>query len=59
MMTPALDYALTMLDIYLNDDDWQSKAISHYLEIAMAERVRIDRGRELEILLERMNEIKE
>jgi len=51
-MTPILNYALTMLDIYLNDDDWQPKAISHYLEIAMAERMRIKRERELKELVE-------
>ena len=46
-MTPTLDYANTMLDIYLNDDDWQPEAIAHYLNLAIAERVKADREREL------------
>ena len=50
-MTPTLDYANTMLDIYLNDDEWQPEAIAHYLEIAMAERMRIDRERELQEMM--------
>jgi len=41
-----------MLDIYLNDDDWQPEAIRHYLELAMSERMRIDRERELMELME-------
>ena len=45
-------YATTMLDIYLNDDDWQPQAIAHYLELAMSERMRIDRERELVRLME-------
>lgn len=51
-MTPLLDYANTMLSIYANDDDWQLEAISHYLELAMQERMRIDRERELERIIE-------
>jgi hypothetical protein len=51
-MTPTLDYANTMLDIYLNDDDWQPEAIAHYLELAMSERTRIDRERELVRMME-------
>ena len=49
-MTPTLDYALMMLDIYLNADDWQPEAIRHYLELRQSEMVRIDRERELERL---------
>ena len=52
MMTPLLDYANTMLDIYLNADDWQPNAIRHYLELRMSEMVRIDRERELKELVE-------
>ena len=48
----TLDYANTMLDIYL-DDDWQTEAISHYLELAIAERVKIDRERELVRMMEK------
>ena len=51
-MTPTLDYANTMLDIYLNDDDWQPDAIRHYLELRMSERTRIDRERELKELVD-------
>jgi hypothetical protein len=51
-MTPTLDYANTMLDIYLNDDDWQPTAIQHYLELAMSERTRIDRELELVRMME-------
>jgi len=51
-MIPTLDYANTMLDIYLDDDDWQPEAISHYLELSMSERMRIDRERELKELME-------
>ena len=51
-MTPTLDYANTMLDIYLNADDWQPDAIAHYLELAMSERMRIDRERELKEMIE-------
>ena len=46
-MTPTLDYANTMLDIYLDADDWQPDAIRHYLELAMSERMRMGREREL------------
>ena len=46
----TLDYANTMLDIYLDADDWQPEAIRHYRQLAMSERVRIDRERELERL---------
>ena len=52
MMTPLLDYANTMLDIYLNADDWQPNAIRHYLELRMSEMVRIDRERELIRMME-------
>ena len=51
-MTPSLDYANTMLDIYLDADDWQSEAIAHYLELAMSERTRIDRELELVRMME-------
>jgi hypothetical protein len=52
-MTPTLDYANTMLDIYLDADDWQPQAIAHYLELAIAERVKIDRERELVRMMEK------
>jgi len=48
----TLDYANTMLDIYL-DDDWQPDAIRHYLELAIAERVKMDRERELVRMMEK------
>jgi len=48
----TIDYANTMLDIYLDADDWQPDAIRHYLELAMSERVRIDRERELKEIFE-------
>ena len=48
--TPTLDYANTMLDIYLNDDDWQPEAIKHYLELRQSEMAKMDRERELERL---------
>ena len=51
-MTPTLDYANTMLDIYLNDDDWQPDAIRHYLNIVITERAKMDRERELKELME-------
>ena len=51
-MTPTLTYANTMLDIYLNADDWQPQAIRHYLELAMSERTRTDRERELKELVD-------
>ena len=54
-----LDYANTMLDIYLNGDDWQPDAIAHYLELRMSEMVKIDRERELINLFEDTNEITE
>ena len=38
----TLDYANTMLDIYLNDDDWQPEAIRHYRQLAADERERLD-----------------
>ena len=49
----TLDYANTMLDIYLDADDWQPQAIAHYLELAIAERVKIDRERELVRMMEK------
>ena len=52
MLNANLDYANTMLDIYLNDDDWQPQAIRHYLELAMSEQTRIDRERELVRMME-------
>ena len=55
-MTPTLEYANTMLDIYLNADDWQPTAIRHYLELAMSERTRIDRERELVRMMEEDDE---
>jgi len=51
-MTPTLDYANTMLSIYLNAADWQPQAIAHYLELAMSERMRMDRERELVRMME-------
>jgi len=51
-MTPTLDYANTMLDIYLEADDWQPQAIRHYLELAMSERVRMDREKEMVEMME-------
>ena len=48
----TLDYANTMLDIYLDADDWQPDAIRHYLELAMSERMRMDRERELIRMME-------
>ncbi len=51
-MTPTLSYANTMLDIYVNDDDWQPEAIAHYLELRMSEMVKMDRERELVIIIE-------
>jgi hypothetical protein len=53
MHNANLDYANTMLDIYLEADDWQPEAISHYLELAIAERVKIDRERELVRMMEK------
>ncbi|MBE0573869.1 hypothetical protein IH575_03135 [Candidatus Dojkabacteria bacterium] len=47
-----MDYANTMLDIYLNDDDWQPEAIKHYLELRLSEMVKIDRERELVRMME-------
>ena len=58
-MTPTLDYANTMLDIYLDADDWQSEAIQHYLEIATEERMKMDREKELVNLFEDTNVITE
>jgi hypothetical protein len=52
MHNANLDYANTMLDIYL-DDDWQPDAIRHYLELAIAERVKMDRERELVRMMEK------
>ena len=52
MHNANLDYATTMLDIYLNADDWQPDAIRHYLELAIAERVKMDRERELVRMME-------
>ena len=56
-MTPTLDYANTMLDIYLEADDWQPQAIRHYLELAMSERMRMDRERELVRMMEEDDDI--
>jgi hypothetical protein len=52
MHNANLDYANTMLDIYLEADDWQPDAIRHYLELAMSERTRIDRELELVRMME-------
>jgi len=52
MHNANLDYANTMLDIYLEADDWQPDAIRHYLELAMSERMRIDRELELVRMME-------
>ena len=51
-MTPTLDYANTMLDIYLNADDRQPEAITHYLWLVRDEWMRIDRERELVRMME-------
>ena len=51
-LSTNLDYANTMLDIYLNDDDWQPEAIRHYLELRLAEMVKADRERELVRMME-------
>ena len=51
-MTHTLDYANTMLDIYLDDDDWQPEAIKHYLELRMSKMVKMDRERELKEMME-------
>ena len=51
-MTPILDYANTMLDIYLNDDDWQPEAIAHYLELRLSEMMKMDREREMKEMME-------
>ena len=55
-MTPILDYANTMLQIYLNADDWQPEAIAHYLELRQSEMVRKDRERELKEMVEEDDE---
>ena len=52
----TLDYANTMLDIYLNADDWQPEAIAHYLELRMSEMVKMDRERELVRMMEEDDE---
>jgi len=39
-MTPTLDYANTMLDIYLDDEPLNIEAISHYRQLAADERER-------------------
>lgn len=51
-MTPTIDYANAMLDIYLNDDDWQPEVIRHYLELRLAEIVKADREREMIRMME-------
>ena len=51
-MTPTLDYANTMLDIYLNAEDWQPEAIKHYLELRLSEIVKMDREREMVRMME-------
>ena len=51
-MTPTLDYANTMLDIYLNAEDWQPEAIKHYLELRLSEIVKMDREWELVRMME-------
>ena len=51
-MTPTLDYANTMLDIYLNAADWQPQATRHYLELRLAEIVKMDREGELVRIME-------
>ena len=51
-MTTTIDYANTMLDIYLNADDWQPDAIRHYLELRLSEMVKADRERELKEMIE-------
>ena len=51
-MTTTLDYANTMLQIYLDADDWQPEAIQHYLELQMSEIVKADREREMKEMME-------
>ena len=51
-MTTTLDYALMMLDIYLDADDWQPQAIRHYLELRLVEIVKMDREGELVRIME-------
>ena len=52
MHNTNLDYALMMLDIYENDDDWQPEAIRHYLELRLSEIVKADREREMIKMME-------
>jgi hypothetical protein len=40
-MTPTLDYALMMLDIYENDEPLNIPAIRHYRQLAADERERL------------------
>ena len=56
MYNANLDYANTMLDIYLDADDWQPQAIRHYLELRLAEIVKMDRERELVRIMEEDDE---
>ena len=39
----TLDYANTMLDIYLNDEPLNIEAISHYRQLAADERERMEK----------------
>lgn len=56
-MTTTLDYANSMLLIYLNADDWQPDVIRHYLGLAISERVRIDREQEIVRMMEEDDDI--
>ena len=42
-MTPTLDYALMMLDIYENDEPLNIEAIAHYRQLAADERERMEK----------------
>ena len=57
MHNANLDYANTMLSIYLDADDWQPNAIRHHLELVMSERMRMDRERELVRMMEEDDDI--
>jgi len=48
MHSANLDYANTMLDIYLNDEPLNIEAISHYRQLAADEQKRLERLERLE-----------
>lgn len=41
-MTLLHNYAETMLQCYLDDDEYQPEAIQHYLQIMMSEKMKMD-----------------